>query len=133
MTEPYLFKEWKPNPDRNREGRIQIAVVRYVNLVAPEVIVFHIPNGGWRGKTEASRFKALGVLPGIPDLILALPGGRTAWWEIKADGGRISPVQKAIFSRLDESGHKVTVIRSIDEARSALKQLGVKTKETAWA
>jgi hypothetical protein len=131
MTEPYLFEEWKHKPDRNREGRIQIAVVKYVNLVAPEAIIFHIPNGGWRGRTEAARFKALGVTPGIPDLCLVLPGGKVAWWEIKADGGRISPSQAAMFSRFDESGHEVSVIHSIDEARTALRRLGVETRETA--
>ena len=129
-----LFQtEIRRAPDRNREGRIQIAVVKFVNLVAPEVIVFHAANGGWRGKTEAARFKALGVTPGIPDLCLVLPHGRVAWWEIKADGGRISLSQAAMFSRFDESGHEVTVIRSIDEAREALKRLGVETRETAWA
>ena len=37
--------------------------------------MFHIPNGGKRTKIEASRLKAMGVLPAVPDLFLALPLG----------------------------------------------------------
>lgn len=33
----------------------------------------HIPNGGWRSKSEATRFKAMGVKKGFPDLFLPVP------------------------------------------------------------
>jgi hypothetical protein len=33
----------------------------------------HIPNGGSRHKAEASKFKAMGMKPGFPDLFLPIP------------------------------------------------------------
>jgi hypothetical protein len=115
--------------DRNREGRIQIAVVRYVRTVAPDIRILHFANGGWRDKAEAARFKALGVLPGATDLILALPDGRVSWWEIKADDGRLSDDQKAFINDLERLGHRWAVVRSIDGARRELQALGIETRE----
>jgi len=123
----------KRRPDRNKEGRIQIAIVEFVRWVAPQVVIFHPANGGWRTTTEAARFKALGVLAGVPDLCLVLPHGRVAWWEVKADGGRLSPQQAAMISRMDESGHAVSIVRSIDDARIELALLGVETREAETA
>ena len=116
-------------PDRNAEGRRQIAIVEYVRWVAPEIIIFHPANGGWRTKTEAARFKAMGALAGIPDLMLVLPDGRAAFWECKTDKGRASPAQAEIFARLAALGHHAAIVRGINDARRELAWLGVETKE----
>lgn len=39
-------------------------------------LLFHIPNGGKRGKAEAGRFRAEGVKAGVPDLFLPAPIGK---------------------------------------------------------
>jgi hypothetical protein len=121
-------------PDRNREGRIQIAIVSYVRTVAPHIRILHFANGGWRDKAEAARFKALGVTPGATDLILALPNGLCAWWEIKAPKqGRLSDDQKAFLDDLERLGHRCAIIRSVDDARAELERLGVQTREaSSW-
>ena len=42
----------------------------------PELrLLYHIPNGGSRGKAEAGRFKAEGVKSGVPDLCLPVARG----------------------------------------------------------
>ena len=42
----------------------------------PELaMMYHIPNGGSRGKVEAIRFKAEGVKAGVPDICLPVPRG----------------------------------------------------------
>jgi hypothetical protein len=38
--------------------------------------------------------KALGVLPGVFDLLLICPDGRHMWLEAKSDAGRLSPEQQ---------------------------------------
>lgn len=40
-------------------------------------LLFHIPNGGARRKSEAARMSAEGVRAGVPN---------ATWYEIKADG-----------------------------------------------
>lgn len=114
---------------RNTEAEIQAAIVEWVRTVAPQVVIFAVPNGGLRSKSEAARLKWTGVLAGVPDLCLVLPGGRSAFWEVKAPGGRISPAQDAMFFRLGRMGAPVATMRSIEDARAELERLGVATRE----
>ena len=42
----------------------------------PELkLLYHVPNGGSRKKSEAGRFKAEGVKAGVPDLCLPVARG----------------------------------------------------------
>jgi hypothetical protein len=72
-------------------------------------ILTHVPNGGARSKPEAARFKAMGVQPGFPDLLLPIatrahPGGL---WELKAGRNRLEPTQIAWHALLRASGYYV--------------------------
>ena len=116
--------------DYNAEARAQAAIFDYVNWVAPEVAVFHVANGGLRSKTEAARLKWMGVVPGVPDLVLVLPKGRCAFWEVKTPKNGLSPEQKAFVDRLTVLGHSWGIVRSIEDARRELAALGIQTRET---
>lgn len=117
--------------DRNREGRIQMAVVEWVEWVAPQIRIFHPANGGWRTKAEAARFKAMGVRAGVFDLILLLPWGRCAHWEVKPPKKDLSEDQEQMAAWLTTNDHQWAVVRSIDDARRELAKLGVTTREAA--
>ena len=94
-------------PKRNRpEQAIHQAAVSYLKLLENmgELTFFHPASGGWRSKAEAGIFKSLGVKPGVPDLVLLFPGGRTAFIEIKAPEGRLSPAQKAFRNTVEAFG-----------------------------
>lgn len=115
--------------DRNAEARRQAAIFEFVCWVAPHLICFHVPNGGFRTKAEAARLKWIGVLAGVLDLVLVLPEGRSAFWETKTPRGRLSDDQKAFIERLIALGHSWAVVRSIDDARRELAALGIETRE----
>jgi hypothetical protein len=119
--------------DRNAEAKRQAAIVEFVRWVAPHLICFHVPNGGFRTKAEAARLKWIGVLAGVLDLVLVLPEGRSAYWETKTPHGRLSDDQKAIIGRLQALGHSWAVVLSIDDARRELAALGVETREAESA
>ena len=55
-------------------------------------MIWAVPNGGLRSKSEAARLKWTGVLAGVFDLTLALPKGRCAFWETKT-------TERAAFDR----------------------------------
>jgi VRR-NUC domain len=115
----------QPAGDRNAEGRIPIAV-QWLRWAAPQIVVFHPANGGWRTKAESARFKAMGVLAGTPDLVLILPESRCAFfWEMRTPQGALSDVQKDFVARLEAAGHAWAVIHGIDDARAELDRLGV--------
>jgi hypothetical protein len=87
-------------------------------------IIAHIPNGGKRTEVEGAIFKALGVLPGMPDIMLLgadAHGSATAWFlEVKANNGRLTEAQSLMHDRLKDIGFQVATVRSWDEA---LKQV----------
>lgn len=55
-------------------------------------------------------------LVGIPDLVLIQPGGKVTWLEVKTKKGRLSANQKRMHDRLQSMGHRVAVVRSVEEA-----------------
>lgn len=62
------------------EEEEQTVVMHWATMAAgrwPELrLLFHIPNGGKRSKTEAARFRAAGVRSGVPDLFFAVRARR---------------------------------------------------------
>lgn len=93
-------------------------------------LLFHIPNGGSRGKAEAGRFKAMGVKKGVPDLFLPAPrdGWHGLWVEMKRlKGGRVEPEQEDWHEKLRAAGYRVEVCRGAEAAIQVIAAyLGIK-------
>ena len=113
----------------NAEARIQAAIVEWVRLVAPDALIFAIPNGGLRSKTEAARMKWTGTLAGMPDLAVVAPAGRVHFLEVKAQGGSLSASQRVIHEALIALGTPPAIVRSIDDCRRAFTAWGIETRE----
>lgn len=61
-------------PRKSPERDLQIACVTYLRMqYGDKLFFFHSPNGGKRNKIEAALFKAMGVLKGLPDLVMLTP------------------------------------------------------------
>lgn len=105
------------------EDRITQEIVTWMWNTYPQTrkCFFHVPNEGKRGKLEAIRLKAMGVVAGIPDLILAWRG-RIYGFEVKTDTGAQSDNQKAIQKSWDENGNPYYIVRS----ESQFKAIAVK-------
>lgn len=92
--------------------------------------IFHIPNGGWRSKSEAARMKAAGVVPGVADLFVPVPvhdaDGRMVraglWIEMKAQGGRLDAKQGEWLDSMRHAGYGAVVAFGADEAIAAIKE-----------
>jgi len=107
------------------EQTLQIAVVKHLNARSePGVFWFHCPNGGKKSPQMGAIHKALGVVPGVPDLII-LKGGKMYGLELKAPGGRLSDSQRLVGPRMEECGAEISVARSIDEALITLECWGI--------
>lgn len=97
----------------------------------PELkLLFHIPNGGKRSKSEAARFKSEGVKSGVPDLCLPVARGlyHGLYIEMKRTaGGVVSDEQKFWIAQLQSQGYAATVCKGWKEAENVLeKYLGGK-------
>lgn len=52
---------------------------------------------------------------GVPDRLVLWPGGRVQFVELKAPGGRLSPMQVRQIERLRALGFSALVLSSLDE------------------
>jgi len=110
---------------RMTESQIQMAVMGHLRARAGrQVVAWHVPNGGGRSKAEAGRFKAEGVVPGIPDVCILMQG-RFYGLELKADKGRLSPAQIDMHERLRAAGATIAVAYGLDAALAQLEAWGI--------
>lgn len=105
------------------EDQIQCAVMGYLRSYGHEdAVAFHVPNGGHRNIITATKLKAQGVVPGIPDVIV-IHDSHLYGLELKRErGGQLSANQKNILARLETAGATVAVARGLDEALCVLSR-----------
>lgn len=89
---------------------------------------FAVPNGGFRTKIEAARFRAQGVKKGVPDTFLPVRRGQYGglWIELKKpaslgyDPGKPSKEQKEWIDFLKSQGYGAIVCYGWESARDTL-------------
>ena len=121
------------------EDTEQICLFRWAALQSskyPELaLMYHIPNGGKRSKSEAARFRTMGVKAGVPDIFL--PVKRSGHWltgpsdmiapynglyiELKRQhGGTVSPAQQTWIAALRKAGYAVEVCKGWEAAAAVI-------------
>ena len=96
------------------ESQEQIGFVTWWRYKFPDVVIFHIANGGFRNVVTGQRLRKEGVLKGVPDLMVP------AWHlfvEMKRkEKGVISPEQKKMIDYLTRVGYTVIVGYGAEDA-----------------
>jgi hypothetical protein len=106
---------------RRPEDAIQRAVFQHLRArAAPGVFAFHPANGGYRKPVEAAIMKGLGVVAGVPDVIV-IHEGRCYALEIKAPGGRATPKQLAAVAAMEAAGAFTAIAEGLDRALAILE------------
>ena len=107
------------------EFEIQATVVACLRRFArPGVLFFHTPNGGIREKREGAKFRAMGVRPGVADLMF-LHQGKVLFLELKRPGGRSSEAQIAFAADARAAGADYEIRDSVTGALSLLVERGM--------
>lgn len=118
------------------EDTLHAAVVDLLRYAAPPP-----PEGPWwssqrnelagassRGRARtAIAVERFGVAPGAPD-IHGVQRGRAWFMELKADDGSLSAAQRACRDWIKLAGGAWAVVRSLDDARAFLAEIGVPLK-----
>jgi hypothetical protein len=112
-------------PKNQSESRIQSNFITWLWNTYPRTrgLAYHIPNGGLRTQREAMTLKAMGVLPGIPDvhIVIAARGHNSLYIEFKEPNARINTEhhkkQLAVHEVLRSAGHAVYVCTSAEDAQ----------------
>ena len=98
---------------RASEAEEQRAVIEYCRWKYPNILIFHIPNGGSRDAREAHNLKLQGVVAGVPDLCvpIARRGYHGLYIEMKREGkgARVSENQREVLAYLEKRGYLAKV------------------------
>lgn len=106
---------------KTNEHNLQTLCVRWFRLSYPEFanLLFAVPNGGARSRSQGGILKAEGVMAGVSDLILMLPsqGYHALCIEMKTESksSHQSDKQKTWQKAVEERGYKYVVCRNFLE------------------
>lgn len=112
---------------KRSEATEQATLIQWCNLnkcVYPELgLIFHVPNGGQRNKTEARRLKAEGVKAGVPDLFLPVARGKFhgLFIEMKYGNNKATPKQREWIIELNNQGYYAVVCNGFEEAKVTIE------------
>lgn len=131
---------WKRRKREHPERDLQIAVAAYLRLaLKPPTIWTAFPAGGG-GKVRGAQLKAMGLMPGWPDIIVIHPGEGVhsgyycivAGIELKAAKGRVSREQEVMQERFSDANAGTAICRSIDDVVEwlGLKEIPLHAKVT---
>lgn len=86
--------------------------------------IMAIPNGQNVGPIVGRRLKDMGLLPGAPDIFIAVPTAihNGLFIEMKTKGGRVSKEQAEVHDILRRNCYRVSICWSADEAMLATKE-----------
>ena len=89
---------------KHAEDQLQKQVADYLRWQYPKLLWIHCPNGGYRNPREAARFKSMGVLPGVADLLIFCPKNvyNGLCIELKVKPNKQSDSQKEFEKRIKE-------------------------------
>lgn len=115
------------------EEILQLQCINFLERFVPTVLFWHTPNGVALGNGKnrfayMAKLKKLGVLPGVPDLVLhwrESDSSKTAYIELKAGKNRLTPAQKEVSEKLKSIGIPFFTVRSLPEFMVALNDLGI--------
>lgn len=112
------------------EQQLHRAVAEYLTHALPQMSWFSTFPAGGGGKIRGAHLKAMGLKPGVPD-ILIINLGRAYWIELKAKRGRVSQQQTETRFALARAMSPSATCRSIEEVEEALRNWGIPLRASA--
>lgn len=105
------------------EDLVQRQILDWLASTRPDIFAAHIPNGGhtsWR----AAHLMRVGMVKGMPDLILIGARGQVGFMEIKTESGSLRKEQRSLQKLLTARSLPHAVVRSPKECDQALRSWG---------
>lgn len=113
-------------PMRHEESQIQQTCITWFRLQFPDLslLIFAVPNGGWRRLREAQIMKAEGVTAGVADVLFLYPNKdfHGLCIEFKTKTGRQQPSQRLFQQKVEAHGYKYIIVRSLEQFIEEVKK-----------
>lgn len=106
------------------ESELQRACMKWMRLQYPKLMMFSVPNGGYRNRREAAIMVSEGIRTGVSDLILlkACGGYHGLCVEMKWANGRQSDAQKEFQFIVEQEGYLYRIARSFDAFKDLIER-----------
>ena len=106
------------------EERLQADCYQWFHNSFPELrgLLWHVPNGGQRSASEANKFKAIGLVPGVADLHFFF-NGQMHFIELKIETGRLSDNQVKWIEAISLQKGEVVVIRDLKTFQNFINEI----------
>ena len=106
----------------SKEDQLQNAVMTYIKVQHPHVLAIHVPNEGKRSSFERFKFKYLGGLSGVPDILIFNSNQKYHGLAIELKVGYNKPTanQKQFLQDLTDLGWCAVWINSFDKAQDLI-------------
>lgn len=116
----------RANNAKQIEAHLQEAVAAVLDQAVIHgwpMVWWHVPNGADMKPKERARLHRAGLLRGVQDVEICLPGGVTWRIEMKTMDGRLDDDQRILRDKLTRLGHRVEVVRSVAELVPLLREI----------
>ncbi len=104
------------------EKAIQTSIMLFL-LASPKVKLAWVTSTGRFRGLKSNRPITIGV-PGMPDIMGILEGGRCFGIEVKSPGGTLRPEQADFICMMKNSGAAASVCYSLEDAEAFIKAIG---------
>jgi hypothetical protein len=106
----------------SKEDHLQRSVIQYLKIKYPEALAVHIPNEGKRTPFERFKFKTLGGLSGMPDVMVFYQNSNRGGLAIELKVGYNKPTenQKNVLKQLQNANWEATWVNSFDKAKEVI-------------
>ena len=118
------------------QARVHIPLATHIRMRAvPGLVWWHSPQGAYYGGSDrqGALMKALGVRPGVSDLVFLLRGQFYALELKRLKGGRASPEQEQFLADVEHAGGVIAIAAGLDEALAVLERWGLIQGSTQYA
>ncbi len=107
---------------------VEAQILRLLSTAEPDLIVVRPARDPEHARPPGHR-AVPAFVAGVPDLLLLGRSGKVACLKIKTQAARLSPDQAAFGDLCRQLGIPFAVVRSLNEARSALARFGLSVGE----
>lgn len=104
------------------EARIQAEIVKYLSELRRkgEIEFFSVPNEAAGNAVRQGQMIAMGLRPGVSDLVVLFSGGKAMFLEVKNEKGVQSERQKQFQETVQRLGFQYFIVRSLDDVKRIL-------------
>ena len=107
------------------EAKIQAEIVKYLIPLRRNgsLDFFSVPNEGASNPIRQGQLIAMGLRPGVSDLVIMFPEGRTVFVEVKNETGTQSKAQIEFEQTCHELGFEFVLVRSVEDVKRILNSV----------